>query len=530
MDFSEKVRETFSRDADRRAIEFQGKWHSWRDIATVSDRLEALLAEAGIPKGAPIGLAARNRALHAAALLGLIANGRPLTMIYAFQSPQALAADIARLGLAAVIADMDDWRPAPVAAARDAGSIALALSDAAEGGVRIVEGTAPAGIRAFTDLRSEPTIELLTSGTTGAPKRIPIRFTALTRAIASMVLGGPPKHDTPPQMMFWPISNVGGLCNLVTSGVLGTPMVLMEKFTVEGFMDGVRRYHPPLLSLTSSGVRMIIDSDATREDFEGVKAIFGGSAHLDPDLQDQFEERYGVPIYWGFGATEFCGTVIRWTPALRQEFGAAKRGSIGCAMDDVQIRAIDPATFEAVAPGEPGLLEVQVPNIGAEWLRTTDLVTIDGDGFVFHRGRNDGAITRGGFKILPETIVEALRGHASVADAAVVGLPDPRLGQVPAAALEVRPGVAKPSAAELESHIRAHLPATHVPVRFLVVDALPRTPSMKVRLGEVRDLLIAEEVREDTQHALRSPRNAARLSEAVDALDNHEGKERSPVE
>jgi acyl-CoA synthetase (AMP-forming)/AMP-acid ligase II len=128
-------------------------------------------------------------------------------------------------------------------------------------------------------------------------------------------------------------------------------------------------------------------------------------------------------------------------------------------------------------------------------VRTTDLAAIDPDGFVFHRGRADGAIARGGFKILPETVVETLRRHEGVSDAAVVGLPDARLGEVPAAAIEPRPGAPRPSPAELERHVRAHLPATHVPVRFLVLDALPRTPSMKVRLGEVRAMLMAEESR-----------------------------------
>jgi acyl-CoA synthetase (AMP-forming)/AMP-acid ligase II len=363
MDFSERVRETFGRDADRRAIEFKGVWHAWRDLAAISARLEALLAEAGIPQGAPIGLAARNRPSHAAALLGLIANRRPMTMIYAFQSSEALANDIARLGLAAVIADEEDWTAAPVAAAREAGSFGLALTDPADGAIADVAGTRPAAPQAFADLRAEPTIDLLTSGTTGAPKRIQVRFPALTRAVASMVLGGPPKHDTPPQMMFWPLSNVGGICNLVTSGVLGTPMALLEKFTVAGFMDGVRRHRPPLVSLTAAGIRMIVDADVPPRDFAGVEAVFGGSSHLDPGLQELFERRYGVPVYWGFGATEFCGTIIRWTPDLHQEFGVAKRGALGRAMDDVEIRVVDTATFEPVPAGETGLLEVRVPTI-----------------------------------------------------------------------------------------------------------------------------------------------------------------------
>jgi acyl-CoA synthetase (AMP-forming)/AMP-acid ligase II len=105
---------------------------------------------------------------------------------------------------------------------------------------------------------------------------------------------------------------------------------------------------------------------------------------------------------------------------------------------------------------------------------------IDEDGFLFHRGRADGAIMRGGFKLLPETIERALLLHPAVSAAAVIGVADLRLGQVPVAAVEFKPGTMPPSEADLEAHLRQHVPATHIPVRWRFVDELPRTPSFKV--------------------------------------------------
>jgi acyl-coenzyme A synthetase/AMP-(fatty) acid ligase len=87
---------------------------------------------------------------------------------------------------------------------------------------------------------------------------------------------------------------------------------------------------------------------------------------------------------------------------------------------------------------------------------------------------------RGGFKMLPETIETALNRHPAVAVSAVTGVADPRLGQVPAAAVQVRAGMDTPDIAALEAHLRAHLPATHIPARWRIVTTLPRTPSMKV--------------------------------------------------
>ena len=127
-----------------------------------------------------------------------------------------------------------------------------------------------------------------------------------------------------------------------------------------------------------------------------------------------------------------------------------------------------------------------MPLMGDDWIRTTDLVTIDEDGFVFHHGRNDGAIVRGGFKIMPETVANALRQHPAVSDAAVVGLPDARLGEVSVAAVEPQAGETPPTPAELEAHIRKLLPATNVPTKFLVVDALPRTETGKLKRFALR--------------------------------------------
>jgi len=104
----------------------------------------------------------------------------------------------------------------------------------------------------------------------------------------------------------------------------------------------------------------------------------------------------------------------------------------------------------------------------------------DADDFLYIEGRADDAIIRGGFKITPDTVADALRAFPGVADVGVAGLPDERLGALPAAAVEMKPGAAWPSEAELIAFARSKLLAYQVPVRVKVVDALPRTPTLKV--------------------------------------------------
>jgi acyl-coenzyme A synthetase/AMP-(fatty) acid ligase len=114
-----------------------------------------------------------------------------------------------------------------------------------------------------------------------------------------------------------------------------------------------------------------------------------------------------------------------------------------------------------------------------KWVITSDLAHIDDDGYLYIDGRADDVIVRGGFKIAPDTVVRALRTHDAVADAAVAGLPDPRLGQIPFAAVELRSAMTA-SGEELRAHCRASLTPYEVPAQVFVVDALPRGAALKV--------------------------------------------------
>jgi acyl-coenzyme A synthetase/AMP-(fatty) acid ligase len=487
MDFPDLLRGALTSKPDHWGADVRGTRYTWRQLVEIGDALEAALEAAGVPQDAPVGIVARNRPFLAAAILGLVTSRRPVTMIYSAQSPEAMAGDIGRLRLAAIVADPQDWAGPQVEAARACGTLGLSTGDLARP-IRPVEGIATLGAGPHRDPPSEPGIELLTSGTTGAPKRVLIGFPILARTAESFMLGEPPPGGRPPQIVSAPFGNVSGLCQLIGCAAGTTPMAILEKFNVPELVDAVKRVRPPILGLVPVGVKMILEAKVPREDLAGVVGIFGGGGQLTPELQEQFEETYDIPIHWGYGATEFGGTLVRWTPDMREPFGKLKRGSIGRAMPGTELRVVDPDTGAVLPPGTPGLLEAKVPIMSPDWIRTTDLVTIDTDGFVFHHARNDGAISRGGFKILPETVAAALRSHPSVSDAAVIGLPDERLGEVPAAAVELRRDAAVPSEEQLLAHLRARLTSMQIPVRIIVADALPRTPSMKVSLAEVRRL------------------------------------------
>jgi acyl-coenzyme A synthetase/AMP-(fatty) acid ligase len=325
---------------------------------------------------------------------------------------------------------------------------------------------------------------VLTSGTTGTPKRHLMSFALITRSMLGESIVTTPRQEdgaaVAPAYIYLPFGNISGLYGYLPNAAVARPCILTEKFSIDTWRTIIQTYRPRHAGLPPAGVQMVLAQNVPRDELSCLEYISTGAAPLDRQLHLEFEERYGIPILMSYGATEFGGPVTLMTPALRKEFGASKFDSVGRPWAGTQLRIVDSETRVPLPPGTVGLLEVQAPRIGTDWIRTTDLAMIDADGFVFHRGRADGAIIRGGFKILPEVIVEALRKHPAIATAAVVGLPDERLGQTPVAAIEIKPGARTPSTDELEAHARRHLYKTHVPTRFLIVDELPRTPSLKI--------------------------------------------------
>jgi acyl-coenzyme A synthetase/AMP-(fatty) acid ligase len=231
-----------------------------------------------------------------------------------------------------------------------------------------------------------------------------------------------------------------------------------------------------------------------REDLSSIVAFRSGTAPLDPALAAEFQARYGIPVLQNYGATEFAGGVAGWTNDDYKVFGDRKIGSVGRLNPGIEGRIVDPASGAEAPVGETGVLELKAKHLGdGGWVRTTDLAVLDADGFLFIRGRADNAINRGGLKVSPDEVVRALEAHPSVAEASVVGLSDPRLGQVPVAALRAKPGTQQPSDGELSGFLRQTLSPYQVPVLYRWVDTFPRTVSLKIDQAEVRSLFAAME-------------------------------------
>jgi acyl-CoA synthetase (AMP-forming)/AMP-acid ligase II len=487
---SERLHAVLALDPTAPAVEFDGAWSIWGELASAAAAVDAAMRTTGLGAGSPVGLMVRNRPAALAAFLGLLRAGACVVTVNPLLGAERLRADLPALGLPLLLGAPDDLALVPgdelPSTTRGALGALGSPIDLAGGSAAPTAPTAP-GVA----------VRMLTSGTTGPPKRIDLRYEML-----ELVMRGAKHYETGTGselrlrtgvvIVNAPLVHVSGVFRVVQAVLDGRRIALLERFSVDGWVRAVREHRPKTVSLVPTALRMVLDADVDRDVFDSVRSVVSGTAPLDPDLADAFTARYGVPVLTSYGATEFGGGVAGWNLADHQRYGVAKRGSVGRAHAGCSLRVVDPDVGTDLGADAVGLLEVRAAQLGTdEWVRTTDLARVDADGFLWILGRSDQTILRGGYKVQPEVVRAALERDAAVVEAAVVGIREPRLGAVPVAAIERRPGHDVDEAALLTEAAK-HLARYEVPVAITVVDALPRTASGKADLAAVRAMFDGE--------------------------------------
>jgi long-chain acyl-CoA synthetase len=492
-----RIKEVFAQSTHDDALLFEGAQYAWADFAAFAEAIDTGLNEAGIGVNMPVGLLMRNRPAALAALVALLVTNRCAALINPMQPIDSVVNDITHLKCAAIIADRVDWEKTElVAAAQNVGSLAIAAGNAKATSITIISPMNAALAATFRPALPGIGVEMLTSGTTGAPKRIPISYELFAKSLmdGAHTRSGQASDITAkkksPAIIHAPLMHASGIFAVLLSVLEGRPMVLLERFKLAPWLDAVRAHRPKSLSLQPPILRIILDAKVPRDDFASVIAIHTGSAPLSAALQAEFEDSYSIPLLNTYGATEWAGAIAAWTLSDHQQFGRAKIGSVGRARADTELRIANADSGDILPAGETGILEINTARTSSApgWTRTSDLASIDADGFLYIHGRADDVIIRGGFKVDLGKVKDTLEQHSAIKEAAVVGLDDARLGQVPVAVVELAPGALVPTIDDLNSYARQHLIAYQVPVQFRIVDELPRTVSYKVSRPAVRAL------------------------------------------
>jgi long-chain acyl-CoA synthetase len=476
---SRRITDVLGLQPDAPALEYEGNWVSWGELSQLAGRIRSLVDDGD--QHPQFGILLRNRPAQVATLLGVLQGGATVVVINPSRGDERTKADVDQLGLPLLVGEPDDL----ATLGEPSATTLVSISDlAAEPKV-----VAAAQGAIHHDVRPGVAVRMLTSGTTGPPKRVDLTYDML----AHSVMG--PENDRPPAptelrrgvaIVNSPLVHIGGVFRILQCVTEARPFVLLERFELNRWAEAVRTHRPRAVSLVPAALRMVLHSDLRREDLASIRAVTSGTAPLSAEDADAFTEKYGIPVLTSYAATEFGGGVAGWTLPDHQKYWRTKRGSVGRANAGAQLRVVGD-DGAPLGPDQVGLLEVKPGQLGpsATWMRTTDMARIDADGFLWITGRADQAIIRGGFKVMPDDVRAALESHPAVAGAAVIGRRDERLGETPVAMVELREPEAVDAGA-LADFLRTRLARYEIPTDIAVVAEIPRTPSGKPDLSAVR--------------------------------------------
>ncbi|MCK9926339.1 AMP-binding protein [Frankia sp. Mgl5] len=350
-----------------------------------------------------------------------------------------------------------------------------------------------------------------TSGTTGRPRPVLLShsgYLALLEPVLRKLVGGSApgiaaRRAPMPNLIPTSMALSAGIYNVLFAFRVGAPVVILPRFTTAGFAAAVARHRIRSTVLPPAAMTMLTDDPAIGT-LAPLRYVRGITAPLSPFQARRFRDRFDVTVLNCYGQTEIGGEIVGWNAADAREYGEGKLGAVGRPHEGVALRVVGPDGTELGADGS-GELYVRTPAVSAGyadgsglgdrvtpdgWFRTGDVARIDADGFLWIEGRVSDMINRGGLKVFPAEVEEVLRLAAGVADCAVVGVPDDRLGEVPWAFVVPAAG-AQPVPDALAALMRTHLAPYKVPVRFVLVDELPRTEVGKVRAVDLVALATA---------------------------------------
>jgi acyl-CoA synthetase (AMP-forming)/AMP-acid ligase II len=351
-------------------------------------------------------------------------------------------------------------------------------------------------------LDSDVALVLYTSGTTGRPKPVMLTHQAIMSGLDAVLtrLGARAKAAAMPNLIPFSLDLWSGIYNVCFSLRVGAPVVLMPRFDPREFASLVRRFEIKSAVLAPGMLAMLLDDDAV-DDLTSLRLVRNATAPLSPRHARRFRERFGVLVLNGYGQSELGGEVVGWNAADAREFADAKLGAVGRPHPGVEVRIVGDGE-RGLPVGEVGEVCVRSPSVMAGYLtgeeeaaaarftsdgllRTGDLGRFDDDGFLWLEGRRTEVINRSGLKVFPTDVEEVLREHPAVGDVAVAGMHDDRLGEVPWAFIVPHDAVPL-DAGDLEGWARERLAPYKVPVRFVVVEALPRNDVGKVVRRELQ--------------------------------------------
>lgn len=502
MDLPSLLRRCAAQHPERSAIACEDQTLNFAEVDRASDRVAAGLAAHGIIKGDRIGLYCPNSADFAVAYFGILKAGAIVVPLNLLLNPkQELNYILDNAGARALIYH-EAMSEAAAVLQTEVGTLDFSVRIGAQGGATtdipwasLLDNQQPVPSIEFKPA-DDLAVILYTSGTTGRPKGAMLshRNLAFDTASALQAMQLTPGQDTLLVVlpMFHAFAATVGMLMPLLHGLCFVPMARFEpEKVVAAIQDKGATVFLGVPSMYNVLLRL---PEGAESRLASLRLCISGGAAMPVEIMQQFEARYGIPIYEGDGPTE-CAPVTCINPIG----GQRKPASVGLPIPGVEMQIRDEQGQEMahgaigeicvrganVMRGYWGLPEATAESFFGEWFRTGDLGHEDDDGYFYIVDRKKDMVIINGMNVYPRMVEEVLYRHDVIREAAVVGEPNELHGEIPVAYVSLKPG-AEASSADIRSFCREHLGKHEVPRKVFFLDDLPKNAAGKILKRELR--------------------------------------------
>ncbi len=499
------LRESAKTTPDKAALLFDGGALTFRQVDEQSDRVAAGLHDLGFVPGDRVGLQLPNIPQFVVAYFGILKAGCIVVPMNVLLKAPEISFQLGNSRAKAIVT----WAGTAEAAAKAAaaagtphvfvvntpGVPAAAVGEPLEAVAAAADPNAPARFH-----QSDPgdvAVVVYTSGTTGTPKGAELtHFQLLMNADTPGRLFGIRDDDV--VIVVLPLFHVFGLSSQLNVCMrFGATMSLVPRFEPGKVLEVIARDKVTVFEgVPTMYLALLHHPDVDPGDVASLRVGVSGGASLPAEVLDAFERRFGIVILEGYGLTETASTTTFNISAEER-----RAHSVGKPIWGVDVEVWDPDD-RALPAGQDHVGEIVVRGVNVMrgyhddpeataksftrgWFRTGDMGYFDADGFLFIVDRKKDLVIRGGYNVYPREIEEVLYTHPGIAEAAVIGVPDPRLGEEVKAFVVPREGV-RLTEDEVIEYVKERVAAYKYPRLVELRSAFEHGPTGKVLKTELR--------------------------------------------
>jgi long-chain acyl-CoA synthetase len=474
---------------ERPAIKLDDSTLSYAELDEASARVAGILHTKGVGPGDRVGLMLPNVPYFGVVYYGILRAGGVVVPMNVLLKEREVAYYLS------------DPEARLVFAWHELADAAHAGSDRAQADCLLVE---PGDFEALLG-RSQPaqTVEreggdtaviLYTSGTTGTPKGAELTHDNLLRNVDIAVGLFGMGEDTVTLGALPLFHSFGQTCGLNATIRAGGCLTLIPRFNAISALEIIQRDRATVFEgVPTMYAALLNHPHRERYDTSTLRVCVSGGAAMPVEVMRNFEQAFGCAILEGYGLSE-TSPVASFNHPDRER----KPGSIGTPIDGVDMKLVDDEGRELPA-GEVGEIVIRGHNvmkgywrrpdataevIRGGWFHTGDMARMDEDGYFFIVDRKKDMVIRGGYNVYPREVEEVLYEHPAVREAAVIGVPHPKLGEEVAAAIALAPG-ASVGEREIVDFVKGQVAAYKYPRLVWFVEELPKGPTGKILKREI---------------------------------------------